>query len=108
MNNMEWEETFFYIVKNIISNSNGKIGLLTTYDLNKSTLTKLKKILKKFIENKEVIITQDIKDTDQCKNSILIADLGSTKKDTFMDIKARNTFNKNGLIGIITFNNLLS
>ena len=104
--NDSWSDTLYLIVNNLILEKKGLIGILINDEIDNFLLRKVETKLEKFISNKELLLTSDIKLIDQCVNSVFLTSLGTTSENSLINIKDRILFKENKIMGIIVLNNL--
>ncbi len=104
--NDSWNDTLYLIINNLISETKGKIAILINNEIDESIVTKIEKNLEDFVSKEQIILTSDIKKTDQCVKSIFFTSLGMTSKKSLLNIKDRILFKEDKLIGTIVLNNL--
>ena len=104
--NDSWNESLYFIIKNIISESNEKIGVLINKEIDDSLVNKIEKNLEEFTSSKQLLLTSDFRKIEQCDKSVFLTSLGMTSKNSIINFRDRILFNENKVLGFIVLNNL--
>ena len=104
--NDSWNESLYLIIKNLISQTNEKIGLLINKEIDDSLVKKIERNLEELTNSKKLLLTSDIKKIDQCDKSVYLTSLGATSKNSIINFKNRILFNEKKVLGFIVLNNL--
>lgn len=104
--NDSWSDTLYLIINNLILEKKGLVGILINDEIDNELVRKVETKLEKFISNNQLLLTSNIKQIDQCANSLFLTSLGSTSENSLLNIKDRILFKEDKIIGMIVLNNL--
>ena len=91
-----WDESFELISKFLKTNTEGNVGILIVDNTEIEAINNLNNLFKKFLDNRQVVISNDIKEVLDFDNIILLITFNYSTKNTLKDLCYKlDIFNKN-------------
>ena len=101
-----WAETLDLLVSGQLLDIQGSLAFVSIGEINDSLLQELYRSLKEFFKDREIIVTKDLKKSNEFMNLILLTANGITKRDEFIDINKKLLLKKKPVLGLLTLSNI--
>ena len=99
-----WEESLELLAKGPLSSTEGSIALTILGDINEVDIQQINSFLKKNLNGRKLIITNDILIATKSSSILLIVALGITTKKKLIEVCNKLAQQNNQLLGVLVLN----
>ncbi|ABM75435.1 Hypothetical protein NATL1_08771 [Prochlorococcus marinus str. NATL1A] len=96
-----WTESIDLVISGPLSEIKGSIAFLAVGEIDEEELMHLSKLLRKFTNSPEIIITKDLREAVQCPNLIVITALGITRNQELIEARQKLLLQRTSILGLI-------
>lgn len=96
-----WTESIDLLISGPLSEISGNIAFLAVGEIDEEELIQFRKLFSKFINNREIIITKDLREAVQCPNLIVITALGITRNQELIEARQKLLLQRTSILGLI-------
>ena len=96
-----WETSLELIANKILSNSHQSIGLLLIGEIDKSLSDQLKITLSNFIQERQILISSELRDVIKTSTVIIITAIGITERHELININNKLKIQNKSITGLI-------
>ena len=100
-----WEETLDFIISGPVKKAKKEVAFLLVDCINNKSITKIREYLKNKIKDKNLLLTNDLREAGSYSDVIFLVEIGFTKKTNLQEKYNKISMQENSILGLITIDN---